>query len=86
MTSAGNCLPLRRVAEGCMSMGTETLILSGIGPFRIGGSDVSAVEKIVAAILFRSQIQVSGDVSLMLPLALNSQNSKMQLLYYETQM
>lgn len=28
-----------------MSMETETLILSGIGPFRIGGSDVSAVEK-----------------------------------------
>lgn len=86
MTSAGNCLPLRRVAESWMSMERETLVLSDIGPFRIGCTDVSAVEKIVAAILFRSRIWVSRVVSLMLPPALNSQNSKMQLLYYETQM
>lgn len=46
---------------------------------------VSAMEKVEAAILLRSRIQVSGDVSLMYPPALNLQDSEMQL-YYETLM
>lgn len=51
-----------------MNKEIETRVLSGIWPF-LGWS---AVEKITAAALCRSSIQVPGDVSLLLPPALNS--------------
>lgn len=69
-----------------MNMEVKPRVLSGIDPFGTGCTSVSAVEKIVAAVLLGSRIRVSRDVSLMLLPALNSQNSKVRLLYYETQM
>lgn len=70
--SALSCL-LRRMSESCMRMEAETPIVLGIWPVLGWMQWCECCGRNHSCCSLQEQIQVSGDVSLMLPPALNSQ-------------